>query len=107
MRRAFGIAEMGYTMSEASMSAREVRVRFERSSSGLIFATSPDLSGLVVARTSVEELAVAVPEAIRAMYNACGVHVFVTPLETTDQEEGEESWVALPTSIAREALQKV
>jgi len=54
-----------------------VRVRYDKGQTGLIYASSPDLKGLLVARRSFEELEIAVPRAITEMYAACGVDVVV------------------------------
>lgn len=80
-----------------------VRIQYVTGNAGLIYATSPDLRGLVVARASVEELAKAVPEAICKLYEACGVQVIVARLEPDRmcEDEQQESWVAFPAELAR------
>ena len=90
-------------MSDAMPKARLVRIRCERGKAGLIYATSPDLHGLLVAEHTIEAMTEAIPKAIRDMYAASGVEVVVSAVE--EPEEGH-TWVALPAAIAREALAK-
>jgi len=54
-----------------------VRVRYDKGQTGLIYASSPDLKGLLVPRRSFEELEPALSRAITEMYAACGVDVVV------------------------------
>jgi hypothetical protein len=90
-------------MSEAAPKARLVRITCEKGKTGLFYATSPDLRGLLVAEATVEALTEAIPKAIQEMYAASGVEVVVSPVE--EPEEGH-TWVAIPAVIAREALEK-
>jgi hypothetical protein len=93
-------------MTSTTMKAQLIRIKIERGKSGLLFATSPDLKGLYVGKRTVEELEQAIPEIIAELYAACDVHVVVTKVE--DSTHGDASpWVAIPISIAREALLKV
>jgi hypothetical protein len=90
-------------MSATMPKAHLVRIRCEKGKAGLLYATSPDLHGLLVAEATVDALHKAIPEAIRDMYAASGIEVVVSPVDETD--EGR-TWVALPAAIAREALAK-
>lgn len=90
-------------MSDTMPKARIVRIRCEKGKAGLLYATSPDLRGLLVAEATTEALKQAIPKAIRDMYAASGVEVVVSPVE--EPEDGH-TWVALPATIAREALAK-
>ena len=87
-------------MSEATLKARIVRVDFEEGKTGLIYATSPHLTGFTVARESMEALEIAIPQAIKEMYASCGVDVFVSKLQQDECLE-DNSWVAFPAQIAK------
>ena len=88
-------------MSQA-MQAHIVRVKYEKGQTGLIYASSPDLKGLLVAEHTFEELEEAVPQAITELYAACGVNVVVT--WTDKREDGVRSWVAFPAELAAREL---
>ena len=66
-----------------AMQAHIVRVKYETGQTGLIYASSPDLKGLLVAEHTFEELERVVPRAITELYAACGVNVVVTPMRST------------------------
>lgn len=91
-------------MTETTMRARVVRIKREEGKTGLFYATSPDLKGLLVAEPTLDALDKAVPQAIRDMYWACGVEVVVTRAEEPDDDL--RTWVAVPAIIAKEALEK-
>jgi hypothetical protein len=90
-------------MSDATMKARIVHITCEQGKAGLLYASSPDLRGLLVAERSVDAVRQAIPKAIRDLYAAKGVEVVVSPVDEPD--EGR-TWVAFPAAIAREALTK-
>jgi hypothetical protein len=90
-------------MSDATMKARIVRIKCEKGKAGLLYATSPDLKGFLVAESTADELQSAIPKAIRDMYAASGVDVVVSPV---DEPDDGRTWVALPAAIARGALAK-
>jgi hypothetical protein len=96
---------MEHQMSGSMTVAKVIRIAVEQKTAGLFIATSPDIKGLVVAAKSEREMAVAVPTAIRAMYEACDVSVMVTPLENSGASGSDMSWVAVPSEIARRALE--
>jgi hypothetical protein len=87
----------------ATMKAKIVRVKIEADQSGLYFATSRDLKGLLVAERRREDLNQAISDAITALYAACGVRVIVTMAEDSNGD-GDCPWVAVPAEIARAAL---
>jgi hypothetical protein len=101
------VGESGRTevMSEATMKARIVRISCEKGKTGLFYATSPDLKGLLVAEATIDAIQKAIPTAIRDMYAALGVEVVVSPVDEPDHDD-HRTWVALPSAIAREALAK-
>ncbi len=80
------------------MKAKIVHITVEKDESGLLFATSVDLKGLLVAKPTREALEAAIPVAITALYKACGVSVVVTMVE--DGEEELSPWVAVPVPPA-------
>jgi len=88
-------------MSDTMPKARIVRIRCEKGKTGLLYATSPDLRGLLVAEATAEALKQAIPKAIRDMYAATGVEVVVSPVE--EPEDGH-TWVAIPAAIVRHWL---
>lgn len=90
-------------MTSATMKAMIVRVRVEEGKTGLFYAVSPDLKGLLVAKPTIDELEKAIPEAIIALYVACGVPVFVTKAEDDDPEFFP--WIAIPAEVARRVME--
>lgn len=90
-------------MSESRMAARVIRLDFHEGNTGLFYATSPDLKGLVLARPSLDELYRAIPGAIQEMYQACGERVVVSRVGP-DDVVGPDAWVAFPSAAAQEAL---
>ena len=89
-------------MTDATMRPRIVRVEREKGKAGLLYATSPDLKGFLVAEKTSEALEKAIPLAIKDLYAACGVEVIVSPAD--ELPEHREMWVAFPAAIARKAL---
>jgi hypothetical protein len=92
-------------MTTSSMKAKTVRVRIEEGKTGLFFATSPDLKGLLAAEPTVDALHEAIPKAIVDLYGACGVAVVVSMLDQTD--DAFQPWVAFPADVARRELGKL
>lgn len=91
-------------MTSATMKARIVRIKYEEGKTGLFYAISPDLKGLLVAKTTIDDLRAAIPNAIRALYAACGVNVVVFPAEDSDPEY--YPWAAIPAELAHKVLEK-
>ena len=91
-------------MTGSATMARIVRVKLEKGDAGLIFATSPDLPGLLVAQRTKEDLERAIPVAIADLYEACGTPVIVTKLDQPPADS-LQPWVAMPAEIARRALE--
>lgn len=92
-------------MSGSTTMARIVRVKREEGKTGLFYATSPDLKGLLVAEPTLDALERAIPKAIHDHYAACGVEVVVTRAD--EESDDLRTWVAVPTIIAKEALAKI
>ena len=85
--------------SDRALRARRIRVVCQEGKTGLFYATSPDLKGLLVAEPSRAALEDAIPQAIEDLYRASGEDVLVTPLDQGD--EAEASWVAFPAVAIR------
>ncbi len=85
-----------------TLKAKIVWVKIEEGDAGLYFATSPELKGLLVAESSLEDLEREIPKAIQDLYAACGESVVVTSAE--DGTDDLHPWVAVPAEIARRAL---
>ena len=92
-------------MDGSSLSTRLVRVDIEERHPGLFYATSIDLKGLFVAKQSIEEIYLAVPVSISALYEACGQPVIVEYLDSDDGDKA--AWVAMPVVAAQAALDRL
>jgi hypothetical protein len=79
------------------------RVRIEEGKAGLSYATSPDLRGLRVGRSSLDALLAAVPEAISALVEAdSGERVNVFPAVRWN-DPTENPFVAVPVDLVQRA----
>jgi hypothetical protein len=93
-------------MTTSFSNARRIRIRVEQGKkSGLFYARSPDLEGLLLAQPSLQSLHQDIPIAVRNyMDTAFGVQAIVLPL----QEDGEdESWVVIPAKLAVREAERV
>jgi hypothetical protein len=91
-------------MTSALTKARVLRVKVEEGKTGLFYATSPDLKGLLVAEPTIDALEEAIPKVIADMYAACGLTVMVTRAEDNDPDYFP--WIAIPAEQARAALDR-
>ena len=91
-------------MSDSKLMTKVVRVDIERDPSGLFFATSHDLKGLLVAKATLPEVFTEIPASIAALYEACGERVIV---ESIDDPSESHSWVAMPEYVAEHALARL
>lgn len=89
-------------MAANVLKARIVEVRIEEGATGLFYATSEALAGLLVAEPTRDALERAIPKAITALYRACGERVVVTRLE--DGGGDVQPWVAFPAEVAQREL---
>ena len=80
-------------------------IEYEHGKMGLIYASSPDLRGLLISRPTMEELREAIPQAITDMYLACGEKVLVSSLKPDELLE-DDRWVAFPAEIAKRAQER-
>jgi hypothetical protein len=92
-----------HAMPSNPMKARIVRVKIDEGKTGLFYATSPDLKGLLVAEPTIDELEKEIPKAITALYAACDINVVVTKA-TQDSDNMFTPWVAVPVVVAASAL---
>ena len=90
-------------MTSIQMKAKIVRVFVEHDESGLFFATSSDLKGLLVAKQSLAELRQSIPLEIQKLFLACDVEVVVTEVGDDDGEDMGK-WVAIPRAAAEKQL---
>ncbi|HZP08387.1 hypothetical protein [Methyloceanibacter sp.] len=91
-------------MTASCQMARLIHITLRQGNEGLLYATSPELKGLLVAGATRSEVEKEIPDAIAEMYAACGEKVLVTRLDADDT--GDLSpWVAIPTEVARKALE--
>ena len=79
-----------------------VRIKIEEDKTGVFFATSPDVKGLLVAKPTIEDLYADIPRAIEELYALCGVDVIVA--QVGDDDVGDHPWVAIPADVARQRL---
>jgi hypothetical protein len=98
------LQERHRTMTSTLTTAKVVRVKVEEGKTGLFYATSPDLKGLLVAEPTIDALNDAIPKVITYMFAACGVSVVVT--RATDDDPDYFPWIAIPAEQARAALER-
>jgi len=77
------------------MKAKIIRITVERGREGLLYAESPDLKGLLVARASMEELRKQIPVSIREIFEINDISVTVSEVDSDD----DCAWVAVPTEL--------
>ena len=68
-----------------------VQVQIEESATGLFYATSSDLKGLLVAELTLDALNSAIPRAIAGLFRAQGMNVVV-------KANGGDAWYVEPVS---------
>lgn len=82
------------------MRARIIRLEVETAESGMLYATSPDLRGLFIGRRTMDELMIAVPQAIEAILEAQGLHFKAYEAEGGDLPS-PLPWVVVPVDERR------
>jgi len=85
--------------------AKVVRVKVEEGKTGLFYATSPDLKGLLVAEPTIEALEEAIPKVIADIFAAMGV-ADVVVAKAGDSDPDYFPWVAIPAEQAQAALDR-
>lgn len=78
--------------------AKLVRVKVEEGKTGLFYATSPDLKGLLVAEPTIDALEEAIPKVITDMFAACDTAVVVT--------KAADGWIVMSVEQAHEAIKR-
>jgi hypothetical protein len=84
--------------------ARIVRVRIEEGKTGLFYATSPDLKGLLVAEPTIDALENSIPKTITDMFAVSELDVVVT--KAGDDDPDYYPWIVIPAEQARAALER-
>lgn len=86
--------------------AKLLHVQVKEGRTGLFFATSNELKGLLVAEPTLDALERAIPSAISDLYKASGLNVFVTKLDAKMSSEDTVKigtpWVAFHADLARQ-----
>jgi hypothetical protein len=77
-------------MTNILTKATVVHVKVEEGRTGLFYASSPDMKGLLVAEPTIDALEEAIPKVIRDMYAARDTDVVVARLVESF------SWVVIP-----------
>ena len=87
--------------------ARIIDVFIEEESSGMLFATSPDMPGLMVAEPDMDSLLEEIPKVIKALVKAeFDLDCTVIPARRRDRADTEPApWVAVPMDILAHANQ--
>jgi hypothetical protein len=88
--------------ASTSTKAKIVRVKVEEGKAGLFYATSPDLKGLLVAESNIDDLDEAISKGITDLYEACGEIVVVTKAQDSDPDFFP--WVAIPAEVAERVM---
>lgn len=83
------------------MNAKIIRIEYKQGASGLIFATSPDLKGVLGSERTMEELEQTISEAIIQLYAASGEKVGAVKVDDQD------AWVAVPVDILRRGFEQI
>ena len=91
-------------MSGSAKMGKIVRVRVEQGETGLFYAESSELRGLLVAEPDMSALWERVPVAIQELYEAVGERVVVTRVE--DDVPDAYSFAAIPPHLLAELAQR-
>ena len=76
--------------------AKIIRIEIEETDTGMVYATSPEMSELNVGRTTIDGLMEALPQAISAIMAHHGHDVRVYPLEDESDVTVPPPWVIVP-----------
>jgi hypothetical protein len=80
--------------------AKVVHIKIEEGKTGLFYATSPDMKGLLVAERTIDELEDSIPRIITDMYAARDADVVVARIDESF------SWVVIPAEEAEAAIRR-
>jgi hypothetical protein len=92
-------------MNSSRFEAKIIKVQVRQGHAGLLYATSSQLRGLLVAQPNRAALEAEVPAAIREMLAAGGEQVVVSRVEGKEEASAEPSFVAMSAEIARKQLE--
>lgn len=87
-------------VGSSSIAAKIVRIEIEEGTAGLFYATSKDLPGLLVAKSTMDAVRDAIPAAITEMFAACSVNVVVAPVQPDDICY-DDAFVAVPMAFVK------
>ncbi len=79
--------------NNSTRETRTIRIAIERGQTELLFATSPDVAGLLVAKATIEEINEDLPRAIGELLALKGEDVLVT--RSSDQD-APDLWLLAP-----------
>lgn len=86
--------------------ARLIHINLNQGREGLLYATSPELKGLLVAAADLAELEDEIPVAITEMYEAQGIKMIVARVQAFEATDDYQPWVAIPEEFVRRALKR-
>jgi hypothetical protein len=89
-------------VADSPAKAQIVRIKLDQGKTGLLYATSPDLKGLLVAERSMQDLEREIPIAIAGLFQAAGEDVVIIQAEDLAGENPVKSWVKVPASVNRQ-----
>jgi hypothetical protein len=92
-------------MTSSRFEAKIIKVQVKQGRAGLLYATSSQLKGLLVAQPNRAALEAEVPAAILEMFAAGGEQVVVGRVEGKEEASAEPSFVAIPAELARKQLE--
>jgi hypothetical protein len=92
---------MGYTNR-----AEVIEIEISEGEAGLLYATSEDLPGLLVAADNLTSVLNEIPGVIKALFAAKHITVDVYPVRRDRLQSGHRNWpwVAVPTHVAAAAM---
>jgi len=86
-------------MAKILSKAKVVHVKVEEGKTGLFYATSSDMKGLLVAEPTIDALEKSIPRVISDIYAAHEVEVVVA-------RAADGEWIVIPAEEARAALER-
>jgi hypothetical protein len=82
--------------------ARVIRIKIMKGKTGLFYATSPDLRGLLIAQPTLDALKDEIPLAIAALYQASDMTMLIVRAKSNDTNF--HMWVAMSEDFVRRAI---
>ena len=80
------------------MATKIVNIDVKEGDAGLLYATSKEVPGLLVAHEDLDALLAAVPGVIEEMHSLSGKNVRVLEIERTGDEKRSYPWAMVPES---------